>query len=374
MADGTGKVDAGSDLLRKSWFAEGLVQKAATSFWAPYKGTTMDSVIIVKNDIAAGKGTTVIFDFDGNLSGKAIKGNNTAKGKGEQKKKFSDSLVVSDYRYVVDNGTKFNGVEIGDLSINEHSDSRSKLADLIVRADDQAYFDLAQQNAEFGITLTTASLDEMLEVEEVIKNGTGFTTSPVGISTRLPLAPFRLQNGEAVWLWLIDASFKRKMLSSTGMQTMLQTADLRGNENRLLRGVLGKIGNFVFIEAGVFFGTTTGSIITDGYYNYDNNEVEIAGMRKYDTVNGKWSGEEGYDASETLKARSVILGSGAFQKANGMMPNYEVEFTDFKKFSESCAEVWCAAKSTKLFAENSDNKTAKVAGYNWGSVFVDIEL
>jgi len=67
MADGTGKVDAGSDLLRKNWFAEGLVQKAATSFWAPYKGTTMDSVIMVKNDIAAGKGTTVIFDFDGNF-------------------------------------------------------------------------------------------------------------------------------------------------------------------------------------------------------------------------------------------------------------------------------------------------------------------
>lgn len=376
MADGTGKVDYNSDLIRKQWVSEGLIQKSATSFWAPYKGTTKDSIIMVTNDISAGNGQTVVFDMDGNLSGKPVKGNTTAKGTGEQKRKFSDKLTVAGYRYVVDNGTKFDGVEIGDLSINEHSDSRSKLTDLWVRSDDQGYFDLAQQGAEFGIDLgSDATFDDLLAVEEVVKNGYGFNTSPSGISTRLPLKPFMLANGEPVWLWLVDVSFKRKMLASNGMQSMLQSADLRGNDNRLIKGALGKIGNFLFIEAGSFFGTTTGDILdAEGYYNYDQTSVEIAGMRRYDSVNGAWTGEEGFDIASTIKARSVILGAGAVQKANGKMPNYEVEFTDFKKFSESCMEVWCGAKNTKLIAENSDYNMAKAAGYNFGSIFVDVTL
>ena len=167
----SGKVAYNSQLVRKGWMAEGLLQAAAKSFWALYKGTSFDSIITVVNDISKKAGHEVIFDFDGNLSGKAIKGNSTAKGKGEQKKKFSDNVKVSDYRYVVDNGTKFDGVNIGDLKINEHSDSRTKLADLWIRSEDQAYFDLAQQTAQFGINLTAATFDAILEVEEAVKNG-----------------------------------------------------------------------------------------------------------------------------------------------------------------------------------------------------------
>ena len=174
MADGTGKVDYNFELIRKQWMTEGLIQKSATSFWAPYKGNSLDSIIMTQNDISAGKGHTVVFDFDGNLSGRPVKGNQTAKGTGEQKKKFSDKLTVQDYRYVVDNGTKFNGVEIGDLSINEHSDLRSKLVDFWVRSDDQAFFDVAQQSCEFLIDLgSTFTLDDMLDVETVIKTGSG---------------------------------------------------------------------------------------------------------------------------------------------------------------------------------------------------------
>ena len=376
MSGGSGKVPYSSQIRRKAWMSEGLVQKSAKSFWAPYKGKTRDSIIMVENDISKKAGHEVVYDFDGALSGRPVKGNKTAKGTGEQKKKFSDSVKVADYRYVVDNGTKFDGVDIGDLSINEHADSRSKLGDLWVRSEDQAYFDLAQQQSEFGIDLgTDGTFDEILEVEEVVKNGYGFDTSPVGISKRLPLQPFTLSNGDPVWLWLVDVSFKRKLLASSGMQTVLQNADVRGNDNRLIKGYLGRVGNFLFVEAGSFFGYTEGDIInSDGYYEYENTGVEMAGFRKYDSVNGAWSGEEGFDIASTIKSRSVILGAGAFQKANGLMPDYKYEATDFEKFSESALETWCGAKSTKLLAENEDNKDGKIAGYNWGQIFVDIQL
>ena len=330
---------------------------------------------MVENDASKDKGHEVVFDFDGALSGKPVKGNKTAKGTGEQKKKFSDSVKVADYRYVVDNGTKFDGVDIGDLSINEHADSRNMLGDLWVRSEDQGYFDLAQQTASFGINLSAASFDAILEIEEVVKNGTGFDISPTGISTRVPLKPFKMANGEEVWLWVMDVNFKRKFLGSNGIQNLLAQGDYRGNENRLFRGQLGKIGNFLFVEAPIFMGTTTGGILTaDKYYEYENTEVELAGLRKYDKTNQKWSGEVGFDTASALQSRSVILGAGAFQKANGKMPDYKYEGSDFDKFSESCLEVWCGAKATQLFAENDDQKVGKLAGYSYSNISVNIDL
>lgn len=373
---GTGKVAYGSDLIRKKWMREGLIQKSATSFWAPYKGTTKDSIIMQANLETADTGHTVVFDMDGNLSGKPVKGNTTAKGTGEQKKKFSDKVVVTDYRYVVDNGTKFDGKEIGDLSINEHSDSRSKLADLWVRSSDQAYFDLGQQGAQFGLDLgTTFTFDQLLDIEYVAKTGRGFDTTPSGITTRMPLMPFTMANGDPVWLFVVDTAMKHMLMKSTGAQQLLREADVRGNENRLIKGIIGKVGNFLVVEGPTFFGTTEGSILdSDGYYQYDQTGVEMQGMRQFDIATSKWTGETGFAQTNTLKSRGIILGAGAFQLGMGKMPDYKYEATDFEKFSESAMEIWCGAKNTKLLAENSDYAKAKVAGYNFGSMFVDVQV
>lgn len=373
---GTGKVPYGSDLIRKKWMREGLIQNSATSFWAAYKGTSKDSIIMQANLESADTGHTVVFDMDGNLSGKPVKGNTTAKGTGEQKKKFSDKVIVEDYRYVVDNGTKFDGKEIGDLSINEHSDSRNKLADLWVRSSDQAYFDLGQQGAQFGIDLgTTFTFDQFLDIEEVVKEGTGFTTTPGGITTRMPLQPFMLADGKPIWLFVIDVAMKNMLLKSSGAQQMFREADVRGNENRLLKGVIGKVGNFMVVEANSFSGSTSGPILSStGYYNFDQTGVEFAGLRKFDVDTSKWTGEVGFDRANTLKSRGIILGAGAFQLGMGKMPDYKYEATDFEKFSESAMEVWCGAKNTQLLAENGDYAMAKVAGYNYGSVFIDVQV
>jgi len=375
MPGGTGKVAYDSDIKRKAWMSEGLIQKSATSFWAPYKGKTFDSVIVVKNEISADKGHTIVFDFDGNLSGKPVKGNKTAKGTGEQKKKFSDKVVVSDYRYVVDNGTAFDGVDIGDLTINSHVDSRRKLADLWVRSEDQAYFDLAQQGAEFGLTFDAAdfNLDALGTIETAIKTGIGYTTSPLASGRRIPLTPFKTSSGEPVWLLMGDSHAKRAFLNTAGAGNALTSADIRGNDNRVIKGVIGKIGSFVFIEAPSFFGETEGSILTDEYYEYENTGVEFCGLRQKDGA-GRWTGEKDFDYDDIVISRCIVLGAGAIQKGNGKMPDYKYEDTDFGKFSESALETWCATKPTKLIAENEDYKDGQVSGYNHGLVFVDIVL
>lgn len=376
MPDGTAKVAIGSALKRKQWMMQGLIQKAATSYFAPYTGASMGNIVQTAATSTAKEGHTVTFDMNGNIAAKAIRGNQTAKGTGVQKKEFSSTVVVQDWRYVVNNGTAFDGVDIGDLGITQHADSRSRLGDLWIRSKDQAFFDLAQQGTTHGIDLGSAfTFDKLLDIENVVKNGTGFNTTN-GITKRMPLKPFMTVDGKPIWLFVIDTAMKTLLMKSSGAQSVLTSADIRGNQNRLFSGVLGKIGNFVIVETDQnFFGETVGDIVdAEGYYNFDNTEVEFAGLRQYDTVNAVWTGEEGFDPESTLKSRGIIFGAGAIQFGNGMSPDYKFEETDFAKFSESAMEVWCAAKLTQLTAENSDYKEAKVAGYSFGTIFVDVQV
>jgi len=380
----TAVVSLTSDLKRKKWMREGLVQAASRSFWAPYTGSTKDAIVFQANNENSGSGHTVVFDFDGNLSGKAVKGKETAFGKGEQKKKFSDKVTVERYRLVVDNGDKFDGVDIGDLTINEHSDSRNKLGDLFTRFKDQAIFDAAQgliNTNEDGVQAPTHVIDlgttfnfgSLLDIEKTLKTSNGFTTGGV----RRPLQPYMLANGEPVWLFIVDAAMANMLRSDTsGYQTIVMNGDVRGSNNRNIKGVIGKLGPLLIVEADQFFGSTAGT--TSGW-GLNDSEIEMSGLRQYDGANpatALWTGQEGFDyASANLHSRGLILGKGALQTAFGKQPDYKYqESQDFGIKSESAVEFWMEARKTNLDAENESYKQAKISGLDFGVVAVDVEV
>lgn len=381
----TGQVRLDSDLKRKQWMREGLVQAASKSFWSPLTGNTMDSVVFQAKKDGAKEGHTVVFDFDGNLSGKARKGKETAYGTGEQKRKFSDKLTVERYRLVADNGDVFDGVDIGDLTINQHTDSRTKLGDLFVRFKDQALFDAAQ-----GVTITqqgvvqapthvidlgaTFTWNVLTDIEKTIKTSQGFTSGGV----RRPLKPYMTKNGEPVWLYVIDAAMAAILRKDTaGYQNVLRSADVRGPDNRLIKGVIGKIGALLIVEADLFFGYTEGT--TSGF-GFNDSEIEMSGLRQYDGTNpatALWTGQEGFDYSSTnLHSRGVILGAGALQLAFGKQPDYKFqESQDFGITAESAVEFWMEAQKTKLKAESgAAYKGAKIADIDFGVVVTDLEV
>lgn len=380
----TGVVALGSDLVRKKWMREGLVQAASTSFWAPMTGSTKDAIVFQANNENSGSGHTVVFDFDGNISGKAIKGKDTAFGKGEQKKKFSDKITVERYRLVVDNGDKFDGVNIGDLNINEHSDSRSKLGDLFTRFKDQALFDSAQgliTTNEDGVQASSHNIDlgatfdfnTLLDIEKTLKTSQGFTTG----SIRRPLTPFKIENGEPVWLFVVDSAMANLLRKDTaGYQTIVRSGDVRGNNNRNISGVIGRLGNLMIVEAQQFFGETEGSTLGWGL---DDSEIEMCGLRQYagaDPATAAWTGQEGFDYGSTeLHSRGLILGAGALQAAYGKMPDYKYkESQDFGIKSESALEVWMETRKTHLKAENAKYKAAKISDLDYGVVTVDVKV
>lgn len=379
----TAVVPYGSDLERRKWMREGLIQSASKSFWSPMTGSTKDAVVFQANNESADSGHTVVFDFDGNLSGRAIKGKDTAFGKGEEKRKFSDKLTVERYRLVVDNGDKFDGKAIGDLSINEHSDSRAKLGDLFVRFKDQALFDAAQGTLKTldGVQPTTHNIDlaatfnygSLLDIEKILRTSQGFSTGAI----RRPLDPYQINGDTPTWLFVIDATMAAMLRKdAAGWQAIMRSADVRGNDNRLIKGVIGRVGALLVVEAGQFFGNTAGA--AQGW-ELNSSEVEIAGLRQYAGANpttAAWTGQEGFDySSSELHSRGLILGAGALQLGMGKMPDYKFqESQDFGIKSESALEVWMETRKTKLKAENKDYKQAKVADIDHGVVTVDVKV
>lgn len=381
----TGVVKIGSDLERRKWMREGLIQAASRSFWTPMTGSSKDSVVFQANNENSKEGHTVVFDFDGNLSGRAVKGKETAYGKGEQKRKFSDKITVERYRLPVDNGDKFDGVNIGDLNINEHQDSRTKLGDLWVRWKDQALFDASQgiietlndgvQAASHTIDLgTTFNFNTLLDIERTLKTSQGYTTGGI----RAPLTPYRVETGvngsQPVWLLLLDVHMANALRKDVaGWQTIIKDGDVRGQTNRNLTGILGRVGSLIIMEAPSFFGYTEGA---GAGFTIDDSEVEIAGLRQYDTVNDAWTGQEGFDYASTLKSRGLILGAGALQCAMGKQPDYRFQAsTDFGIKSESALEVWTEVRKARYKLESgSEYKQAKVTGIDNGVVALDLQI
>jgi hypothetical protein len=381
---GTAVVAYASDLVRKRWMREGLIQAASKSFWSPFTSTDKNGVVFQANNENSGEGHTIVFDYDGNLSGKAIRGKDTAYGKGETKKKFSDKLTVERYRLVVDNGDKFDGVNIGDLSINEHSDSRTKLGDLFVRFKDQALFDSAQGNllqsdstaqaSTHNIDLgTTFDFNTLITIETTLKTGNGF----VGGLVRRPPEPYIMKDGRPMWIFVIDSAMAGLLRKDTaGFQAIMRDGDWRGEQNRNIKGVVGTIGSLMIVQADQFFGSTSGT--TTGW-GMDASEVEISGLRQYSGANpasSLWTGQAGFDyASTTLHSRGLILGAGALMVGMGKQPDYKFQASqDFGIKSESAVETWMEVRKSKLILENEDYKAAKVAGIDYGVITVDVEV
>jgi len=376
----TGVVQLNSELIRKGWMLEGMVQGKSKSWWAPLTGSSKEAIVYQVNDFGAGNGHTVIFDYSGNLSGEGFEDKEQAYGKGEAKKKFSDKLIVKRVRYAVDNGDEYDAVNIGDLELSMHQDSRVKLSDLWQRNKDQWLFDAAQGRLNsIGNThiirpsgvatigaMTEAddklSYDFLWDMEEIVRTGEGFSVG----DKRRPLDPYQGTEGDPVWLFAIDPTMKRQLIQDGPLQANMSSADVRGSDNMLIKGQLGKIGTLLLVETPRFFGKSSARTPA-------KTKCEISGLRLVDSA-GLYYGEEGYSgAGTTIASRGLLLGAGALQLGIGKSPEYRWQSSqDFGIDSESAVVSWVGVQKTKLVAEDVDYLDAKVAGIDYGVIAVDV--
>lgn len=366
----TGKVSITSDAKRKKWLGLGLRDKNSLSFWEAFIGSADAVVHRVKNPDAK-DGHTVVFQDTGNLAVQGIKGRNQAYGKGEQKLVFTDKLTVERIRLVVDNGDTFDGVDIGDLNINAHSDSRDKLAKSYNRFKDQFLFDTAQglngQSPTHIINLnTTFGYESLLDIEKTIKTSQGFSTGGI----RRPLEAYNTADGRPYWLFVMDSAMANMLKKDTKYHNLLVNADVRGSANMAIRGVFGRIGQLLLVEAENAFGT----VQTSGNIGLDDFKAEIAGLRQKDASN-VWTGQPGFSYSGALYSRGLLLGANAIKLAYGKEPDYSLQKSpDFGITSESMMEFWVGVKKTKLKAGNKDYKEAKISDIDYGVIAVDVKV
>ena len=368
----TGKVSRLSPIRRKKWLHQGMVQAASQSFWNGMTGTTKDAVVYLAKNESAEHGHVVTFDFTGNLTGVVVKDREVAYGKGEQKRIFSDGITVERFRMPVNNGDKFDQVDIDNLNIGQHQNSRQLLADLIVRWQDQSLFDTGQgllgQTPTHVIDLgSTFSYNDLLDMINTVKTSKGFTTG----SIRRPLDAYRETNQMPCWLLVVDSAMATVLKKDPNYQTLVFNADVRGNGNRAIKMIIGKIGNLMIMETSQFFGATRKS----GTFGLNDSQIELSGLRQRDG-NNVWTGQPGFTYEGDLYSRGLLLGSGAFQKAFGKQPDYMWQPSqDFGITSESAVELWYGVKKTKLATENSDDYVqALIAGIDYGVVAVDLKV
>jgi hypothetical protein len=161
-----------------------------------------------------------------------------------------------------------------------------------------------------------------------------------------------------------------------GYQTIVMNADVRGNNNRLIKGIVGRIGNLYIVEQDQFFGQTDGQ--TRGW-GFEDSSIELSGLRQYDGTNPAtaiWTGQEGFDYTSTdLHSRGFILGAGALQLAMGKSPDYKMQPSqDFAITSETAVEFWMHAQKVNLDAESADYNQAKITNLDYGLVCVDVRV
>jgi len=378
QANQTGVVTYGSVLKRRQWMLEGLIQKSATSWWAGFKGSTKDSIVFVTTDASKGAGHEVCFQFGGNASGAAKLDKEKLRGNEEQKKQFSDKIRVRRIRHGLDNGDEFDSIDIGNQPLSSHENSRGLLADWYVRQSDQWLFDAAQgrlnnetlthivrpnNRATIGALTATDKFgyDFLVKLETTIKTSKNYTVG----GKRRRLEPFTFAGGMRKYLLLIDAKQAEDMALDTKLQEILSQGDVRGNDNRLIRGYMGTFRSFIIVEADDFQGEAISRAI-------GKTSVEVPGLRQINE-DGVFSGEAGFDtAGKKVASRAVVLGAGALQQAFGRQPDYHFKSSDdYDITSGSAIEMWTNVQSTILKAENTDYTEAKVAGFQYGIVAVD---
>lgn len=290
MPNGTAVVGKDSGLIRKKWVQEGLILKKSMSFMTPYTGMSMDNIVYQRNDLSKQDGHEVEFQFDGNLIAAAVEGKETAFGTGEPKHLYSSNIRVKRVRTTSDLGDTFDAINIGSRYLSEFTHTRNLLADKWTRMKDQALFDVGQLTASHRIVRDTLGFDDLARIQTAISTGIGLQTmddATKKAAARRPLSPFKLQNGEPIWLLILDELAAAKFQLDKATQNIIKDADVRGNENRLLRGVIGRIGRILVVSSPLFFGRTlntkkAGDFVTEqGYATFNRNEIEISGLRTF---------------------------------------------------------------------------------------------
>jgi len=372
----TSQLNLNDPLERKRWVKQQMVIAAndRANLFRGYVGNSAQSIIYRSSFTNSNAMQSVIFDFDGFLSNPPIVGKQRAIGKGESQKYFSDQLHLNFYRFVRDNGWRVEASAWDKVNNTKHTYAMSQLANLNTRFYSQTLSDAFQgflvgcepthvirPNGKGTTTALTSadkpSLSFLRKIEEVCQMGWGFSSGTT--ETRLPLIP---GTASGRYTLLVDQLFPILVREDADFQELIKHSDVRGNQNRNIRGYIGTIGNLDIVTVPMAHGFMVSR-------NFGGSGVMLPGFR-FMNKNGKITGEKGFDVKSDLIGRGVIIGQSALRLASGASPDYVYEEYDAKEFSESVLRAFLNVAPVK-YKEHNGNYATKVTDYNFGMIHIE---
>lgn len=395
MMGQTNVVNFHDPLIRQDWVKNRLGELKQNQFFAPYSSNSETSVVYNAKSEGAGKGHTVTFQTSGALEGNWVGGDTTLQGTGEQQLLFEDSITVKEYRTAVDLGTYYNAQEVDNLESNMHSYAIGKLGDLWNKAKDQMIFDVLQRGTTDRLCFSSFGFNTLYEVSHTINTGYGYVDmkdKSTKRPQRLPLTPINLafygsQQTEPKYILFIDSAVETAFFTDMTTQNILAQASVRGEDNMLLSGVIGQMGNILVVRAPSFFGASKSNYFDEnsGYANPLGTKLVYAGLRQYygddaSFTPNSWTGTSEFatdraGATKKLFSRCVLVGASAVQFGTGRAPFYTLERFDHDHKAESGLSVVTNAKTTILNSSNQNSDySVGITRNSFGAIAIDVQI
>ena len=392
----------GSPLNRQEWAATVLLAAQSESYFNPFMNTgtkNMNSLVYRNGSVT---GDTVNFPAVGSLTGRFTKGDADLRGKGERKRTFSSKLYVSRYRKTATTDTAFDRHTAGLETELNFAGVQRDVTNLFRKWYDQAIIDCLQGVAGRTISedgdgratnvIRVPSSDgfdynKLNEIERIVSEGDGFTFGP----SRAALEPFDSKGMEGKWLFIIDSYTLQVLKNSAGFQRVIQQADTRGMDNRLISRTIGDIGALRIMTMPRYRGEVSDNDDPIAPNAFDANgaqnssglssigredfELEVCGLRQYD-ANNRWTGQPSFSKSGDLWSRNLLVAPNAVQVGISSLPfMIEDRSSTINGISEVGIETWMGFQKTKFDPETrGDYKDAKFTNLDLGVIAVDVQV
>ena len=216
--------------------------------------------------------------------------------------------------------------------------------------------------------------------------GDGFTYGP----RRAALDPFESDGLEGKWLFIIDPYTLQVLKNSAGFQRVIQQADTRGMDNRLISRTVGDIGSLRIMVMNRYRGSVLtddpiapNAFDTDGSQNSDDMgrigrdqfTTEVCGLKQRDGAN-RWTGMPSFSRSGQLWSRNLLVAPNAVGVGIAGMPfMIENSASTINGLAEVGVETWMGFHTMRYQTETrGDYDDAKFGNIDKGVIPVDVRV
>lgn len=246
------------ELVQQAWAKDTWDVALNNMFFNKFTGTTVDSIVQIKNELQKQAGDKITIGLLMKLKGAGVTGDNTLEGNEEE-------MIFRDFSITIDqirNGVRIGGkMEEKKTDIPLRTKAKEALANWYTEYLDGSIFKALTANPTADRTIFAGTAKS----EGALTTADKFTTDIIGKAKRLAMAnptakirPVKI-NGSNMYVLIIDPWQARDLRADPKWLQAQEHANIRGNDNPIFSGALGMYEGVVVHENEQISRTATGS-------------------------------------------------------------------------------------------------------------------